>query len=446
MTVGSIIVIVICAILLVKNPKNFSFNMLMMGLFFAAFVQIGSFSTVVVNLSYYEVPLWLSIISGLLLRLKTKKGFKIEKGLFVSFLLLLIASLMGYLSLIIHKDEIWIVSNADVIDLVYKGMSSVVHPELTAYNWSKWKKVFTVLLALVVDRDYFYDKTYKAEILQLTKVFFHVVSVLILVEFLISNFIDSEVIRTLYTSIFGAGERVYTSTDMRFGYVSSFALFSEPSAAAIYLVYFATLFIDGISKDELKFFVLAILAILATGSTSCLSLLLFAIVIAILEYTPILEFTKEKFFTLLGGGTVVVICYLFIRTHFAKYIDIIKYEVNRRVATYLGLQMTSGSGAARQFGNQLCYDVFAKAPGFGIGIGSTRGLALLPGMLACYGLVGSATLLWVYKRCMNLSFKGKYFILAVVYLLYSTSLFSVFYTYSLAFAFLMIPFICRSKD
>lgn len=446
MTVGSIIVLILCFVFLIIKPQRFSFNMLMMGMFLSAFVQLGYFSNALINLSYYEIPLFLSIISGLLSGIKRlkEKRLIINRSLFIAVLLFISCTFLSYLSLLIHSKDIQIVSNYDTIDVVYKGMSSLVHPELSSYNWGKWIDVMMVIFALVIQRNFFYDDVYKAEIIHLTKIFFHAVSILILVEFVIGNFVNSSFIRTLYTDLLGSGERVYTLADMRFGFISSFAMFSEPSAASIYLVYFSILFIDGINKEEFKYFVLAILAVIATGSTSCMALFLFVILIILVEYTPILAITKKKLFSCIGCVSIAGVSWYIISTRFSEYISIIRYEITRRVATYLGLQMTSGSGAARQYGNMLCYNAFLKAPCFGIGIGTTRGLALLPGMLACYGIIGILSLVFLYKQCMNLSFKGRFLVLAVVYLLYSTSLFSVFYTYSLSFAFLMIPFIRRS--
>ena len=105
-------------------------------------------------------------------------------------------------------------------------------------------------------------------------------------------------------------------------------------------------------------------------------------------------------------------------------------------------QKALNSASIRNFANFIAIRAFLKSPILGVGLGTTRGYGVIPGMLVNFGILGLITYILFLKRVFHFTLKNKK-ILLVIILIYLGSILSVWYSYYFAF----IPlYACFSKE
>lgn len=73
-------------------------------------------------------------------------------------------------------------------------------------------------------------------------------------------------------------------------------------------------------------------------------------------------------------------------------------------------------------------NAFRQSPILGVGIGTTRGYGILSGLLANFGVLGVAALLYFVHKVVSFCLKGKW-ILFIILMVYISIILSVWYVY-----------------
>lgn len=446
MSKASVIIIIFWAIINLRYAYDFnkakliSFKLMLV---LSVFVNVGYVLRQPTNVSYSNLGMILFILTGLF-HLILKKNI-INKKQFISLFILIGVITTGLIKLYLSKNMPEVIMMDTIMDDVYYGRASAreAHFSISA-NITQFFWFILFCISCILSREYFFDKGKVTNIISFIKLAYTIYFAAVLIEVVVNNVIDSTLLRSIVYDFFGkAGTRTY-DPKMLFGFYGATSLFSESSYISVVLFYLLLMWVIGIHKksDFISLFLCAFALVFSGASTGIYLLPLLGLIIikhVIKEkHINLFKVFKRLLFVFSLFITLVIVYHFFkeqLDTFFMESISKFYSYLNNNVSTLSG----SNSGMIRKMGNDYAYHAFLSNPLFGVGIGTTRGYGILPGVLATFGLLGIICYLIFIKNTILLNFKGKWLPLMIL-VMYSSSLLTVWYLYMPAIFVCFLPF------
>ena len=271
-------------------------------------------------------------------------------------------------------------------------------------------------------------KSYINDLIKSIKNTFYIFFIFIIVESFIDNFIAVNFVRNVINNIFAAGDRTYIIAEKRYGIYSAYGLFSEPSyVGSIMIIFYSIMYVGGLkSIKERLFFFLSFIVIILSGSSVSFLMIPLGILVVIKNY---LKINKEIMIKIVFIIVSVPIAVYIVTLISNSGVEMIEYTINKLLA-YFGGNRIDGSGYSRSFGNRVCYNVFRVNPIFGVGLGTTRGFGIIPGLVANLGIAGVISYILFIKNNLNICITKNNFFIFVIFIIYLTSIFSIWHIYT----------------
>lgn len=343
-------------------------------------------------------------------------------------LLLLLSIFIGFVLLIIGFDNKPVVPWSVSIDSVYYGNNSMIQPFFSSANISAFINLIIFIVFLLFSQDLFSTPEDIKDISNKIIIIFRIMFVLAIIEFIINNFIDSQMIRKTVVNLFGVPSRGHVSNESRLGLYTTMLLFGEPSYFSVLIVYFLLMAPRDKNNNDYCWNILGMIVLIISGSSTGIFLLPVALFSTI--YSADTFGHKKSNKRIIAWGSILLLGGV-IMLFGDDIIDNIFDNSSKKLLAYLGLYAGTdfGSGTIRNFGNGIMYGLFSANPLFGYGLGTSRGYGILPGMLGTIGLLGT----YYYVKMMSCWLSIKYdlfsIIMLVVFIVYSTTILSVWYMY-----------------
>ncbi|CZQ91318.1 hypothetical protein [Trichococcus collinsii] len=429
MSIGFILVCVISLLLYITAESHIEgrWRLYILAIGTSTFINIGTVGTIGITFTYTIIVQIIYICISIFLKCKLRKSTIRKMGLF------LCSIAVGLLFLVLLKDYLPIIPYSITMDDVYFGTKSATLPMVGHANWEHLIILLIFCIFVILSEDFFtapqwISKT-KSIIIKIFRIFF----VIAIIEFLVNNLIDANLIRTITMGIFGTPMRGYDYSQERNGMQSVMVLFSEPSYFVVSITYFMMMATTAEKKSkDIIWNIIGMIALMLSGSSMGMLLIPLAVFATIWSGELSLKKTLGKtnasklllWYAIIGG--IVVIVYSSSDT-ILTLID----SVVQKTTTYISSEKIDGylSGSIRQFGNEYAYNAFYDKPLFGYGIGTTRGYGIIPGALATLGVAGCLTYFIFMKHVCRITLDAPRILLLVIFLLYATSILSVWYLY-----------------
>lgn len=428
MTIVGAIFLIIILIRLLKcydYEKNLFF-FFMMTVIVNLFINVGYWFNAVSSLSYGECMMIFCVIYGFY----GKKIFSIKQ--LVAAVILIACVVIGNVNIYLNSSDALIVSwKQENIDYITYGFESAVNPIFGVSNIKAMIWLFAFIVFCFNNAQFFHDKYYVTKMRNILIKTFHIMCWIIIAEFVISNLTSGTIARKTINYMFGYinADKTYMIAPKRYGFYCAYGFLAEPSYMAIFLVY-GTLLISKkkIEIKELKYCILSVICLLTSGSTAAYMVIPYIIGIAL--YKNIISKSSRAGKIEFGIiCCIVILCILYYGLFSFDFSSAGDGILDKIINYITGGNSNINSGYTRSHGNARCYSVLRYNPLFGVGLGTTRGYGLLPGMVACLGIVGSLSLGYFYIEMFNVEVKKNKVVLLIL-IAYCTSFFSVWYIYS----------------
>jgi len=242
---------------------------------------------------------------------------------------------------------------------------------------------------------------------------FLVVFSLIILEFLITNFVGVD-IRNVYTSLFGVSENSLSAKFKMGSFYSAFGFWTEPSGVSKALIFFFLVAFKGIRRwRDLFFSLVGVLAVFLCRSTT--AYLLLAVCVSFLLVLSIFQPGKfQKLFLLLPFFLIVGLVLLpRVMTN-----DYVLYNLGK-IVDFFHNQEGKGSGYVRSSVILFNINVFLARPVFGAGIASCDCHGILFGLLSNIGILGLLSYIVFLMYCAGFHFSFLSTILVIVFIGFS---------------------------
>lgn len=436
MTVVGCIIVTLYTLCLLKSILSkdlfrFKYKMFLTMIGFSTFVNIGY---TVFYLSYNTLLEYLYILACILCVLGTR-NYKISKKYFLASIVLVAVICLGDFQLFFGNMPNVIPFSVSM-DSVYHAENAASKAVFSESNIQYLRSIVLFIVILGFSQEYFENEDARRKTIADIKRIFIFMFVLWTIEWAYNNFISSEDLRKIVYFLFGnSNVRKTYAVGYRFLGYSFNGLFTEPSYITVMFIYYAIVWKLGLkSVRDYIFFAWSILLLILNGSTSGMMLIMMAVILLIKNIG--FEARKRVFICLLGTVLVLGIATVLNYNRIRPIIE--------TVSTYVQAYLTGGSftsvretsAAIRNYGNSVAYAAFKAKLLLGVGFGTTRGYGILPGTLACLGVIGTFAYAFFIKAAFKLKLNLDSVILLCLFIGYSTTILSVWYLYYPA----LIPF------
>lgn len=436
MTIAGMVMflIIILRLLRHKDYDENRFYLFILTVIVSIFINIGYVFSFFKSYTYSEILMVITVFYSIF---GTKKIT--QKELFaIGFLLLSVIVALANIS--INSSDAYIIPMSIDIDDVTYGLKGAQHPKIGSGNISSLLNLCVFILFIVLNKDFFKNNKYSERIKQILDISFRYFFIIIILELIISNLTSGVAARSIINRIFGVvyEDKTYMRAPLRYGIYCAYGFFSEPSYCTKIIIYAFLLYIkESFTKLDMFFSILAVITLGVTGSASCYMLIPLIVCIAI--YRGI-----YYRYGIIGKIIIISLCavFVYLSLKFISNIDIsnsAKDSFVVKILSYINGKETMNSGYTRSMGNARCYEVLKYNPLFGVGIGTTRGYSFNAGVIANFGILGIAALLFFYKTLCNLKLKSNILKLVIV-VMYFMAIWTVWDAYSPAIIGILICF------
>jgi hypothetical protein len=224
--------------------------------------------------------------------------------------------------------------------------------------------------------------------LEFIKKAFYIFFLIIIIEFILINLLDLN-IRFYINLLFGLRDSQVTENLYRYGFKSAYFSFAEPSILSFsMIIYYNIIMKSKVFKTKFINFILGFLISILSGSTT--------VIVVSLAFIPLLylNFKKtKKSINYAVYSILIVILTLFLIN------DVIVYNIQRSIN--LILVSSTISDAFRINSITIAFQSFIQSPLFGVGFGSTYATALIPTMLANFGVVLFSIYIFIHYKIIS---------------------------------------------
>lgn len=433
MKIAGIVLIFILLLRFIFNKNGgYKFFLFKLSILIALFVNIGYFYNGVINLSYVQFIVYYYVVFSLLkiFFFKENEQFTINKRL-ISIVILIACVILGLYNLKTNSNLAYIVPMNVVIDDVAYGIKSLELPILSKANISAFRELVVFCLYCYFSYEYFREKKYLSKLIDTLIKYFHILFAFIIVESIIDNCLANNLVRELINYCFGISDKTYVIAQQRYGLYSAYGLFVEPShLGAVILIYYSISYLLGFKeyKDKI-YFLLSFLVIILSGSSTSFINIPIGILVA---YKYFVRNDKKSYFKwgiiVLFIPIIILILIILFNKRNESINAVIEYT-QRKIIAYVNSDRSDGSAYARSFGNNTCYGVLKINPILGVGLGTTRGFGLIPGILSNLGILGTLAYIYFLKCNLYIKINRGNILLLIINIIYLTATFSVWHIY-----------------
>lgn len=389
------------------------------------------------GMSFISLTMFLYIIISLFVR---SRNILLSKKTIVYFIILVCVLFASLVHLVLSTTMPEVILMDDSMDSVYYGLGSVNEAVWSHNNVSSFRDIMLMCVGLLLSSDFLGDSIKRNLMLAIVKKSFHIFFIIITFEFIVNNLFSPVILREVVYRAVGINDisqysKIWTAEN-RFGYYGVTGFFSEQSYIAVIIIYFAIVYVQGINnRSDLRWFVYSILALIMSGCTTGLMLIGFPVTIYVKEVLHkednIITVSLFKFLSIIF---VAILFLILIICEVDFVADILKNTFMKINAFMIGGYYETSSersAAIRYFANSIAWDAFFKSPLLGVGIGTTRGYGILPGLFANFGVLGILAYFMFLKSIFRFTLKSKK-ILFLILVAYTSILLSVWYAYYFA--------------
>lgn len=443
---GMGIIIILMLIKIGKTRTEYNYIIFKIAVLTSLFINVGYFSNKLINFSYSSFFMYFYVVISLInLIISRDIHFIFRKKIIIPSFILILSILISFANIIFFKSNSKIVPMSTSIDDVAYGIVQLSYPVFSGSNISAMRDIIIFMIFCYFSYEYIVSKDRVIDITNTIEWVFEIFFILIIIEFIISNFIDINFFRNIINIVFGLTEKTYELPPYRNGLYSAYGLFVEPSyVASVIMIYYGIKFIRGFTGiKETIFFILSIFVLFISGSSAAVFIVPFGLCTYIYWLTKKTRKKKQMYILsiiiMIPIFTIIIIS--IIKNNSELFNKILSTAI-AKIQQYSGNGGTYGSGYARSFGNKVCYNVLETNPIFGVGLGTTRGFGIVPGAIATLGIVGSTAYLFFAKFTFNICINKFNIILWIIFLFYFCYMFSIWHLYMPA---TMAIFICFNR-
>lgn len=445
MTIGALILTAYIVSQLFNKKKNFQFFLYKLSIIVSMFVNVGFVFKNKTSMSYSTYCMYICVVVFLINCIVFRKNtmYKNSRAM-ISSILLIFVVVMSYINLINSSNLASVVPFEICIDDVSNGLAYTSIPEFNKNNVGAFRDFVVFCLFCTFSGDFLTDKEKVDDLVKTIERFYKVMFIFLLMEFFVSNFVSNTMMRSIINTIFGVLERTYEVPPQRYGLFNAYGLYVEPSyVAGTMLGYYAIKYVRGINgfKDQC-YFLLSVLILIISGSSTGILLISIASIVFIHSNIKLNRRTIILFgISLTVLPIIIVISAVTINNSNKQIFNDIYETTSSKVIAYIHKdQSDKGSGYARMNGNRMCYEVLKTNPFVGVGLGSTRGFGLIPGMVATMGVLGIVAYIFFAKINFNIYINKKNIFLFSIYMALLCYIFSIWYIYMPAIIGIFIGF------
>ena len=396
------------------------------------------FGKAVFDISFIAIAIFLYTVTALLIR---GRNIRLNSQNVLYLLLLVFVLFLSLVHLVMSPKMPQVILMDDSMDSVYYGLASASEAVWSHNNISSFRDIILMCVGLLLSKDYLQDAIKRDLMLTNIKKAFYVYFIIITFEFIINNLFSPTILRDMVYHLVGMGEisqysKIWTAEN-RFGYYGVTGLFSEQSYIAVMIVFFAIVYVQGIKNmTDLRWFIYSILVLFMSGCTTGLMLIGFPAIIYIKDvlHKEKGERRSVRFWKYLLLIFVLILSLVLINSDVGFLSEILDKTFLKINAFLIGGNYNTSaerSAAIRYFANGIAWNAFFESPLFGVGIGTTRGYGILPGLFANFGILGIVSYFIFLKSIFRFTLKDKKMLLLVV-IAYTSILLSVWYSYNFA--------------
>lgn len=445
MTIGALILTLYIIFILITKKKDSQFSLYKLAIIVSMFVNVGFVFKNKTSMSYSTYCMYICVAIFLVNSILFRKNvmYKSSKAM-ISTILLIFVVVLSYINLMNSTNLAAVVPFEICIDDVSNGLAYTSIPVFNKNNIGAFRDFVVFCLFCTFSAGYLTDKDKVEDLIRTIEKFYKIMFIFILIEFFVSNFVSSTMMRGLINQIFGLLDKTYEVPPERYGLFNAYGLYVEPSyVAGTILGYYAIKYVNGI-KDfkDLCYYILSVLILVISGSST--GILLISIAAFVFLHSTLK--LNRKTVIILGLSLtifplIVMGAALTLNESNRQVFDEIYETTSSKVMAYIYKdQSDKGSGYARMNGNRMCYEVLKTNPFVGVGLGSTRGFGLIPGMVATMGLLGIAAYIFFAKVNFNIYVHKKNIVLFSIYMVLLCYVFSIWYIYMPAIIGIFIGF------
>ena len=447
--------VIICAdliaiIVYIHNSEKLEFFFLIQMFVLSLFFGMG-YVLDIGPIIYYDMYGELVYIVISLLVTDVCKG--VTRGQVFAISLFLLSVFAGYVIVMLGINMPYIVSWDVTNDDVFYGRAQLSKPMLGASNRYYLIRMLIFFIVTLRCRKYFVERKKIDKVIEAIKNAFSFYFTALFIELAYNNIVSKILLRQFILKNLGVIEISEPFYQIRtaFGWAGADGFFSEPSYIGIAFFYLIIMCVTGIRKkvDYYTMIMGGVMFVACGAQTGFLLLPLWgyiwvkSFILPKIKRGTVAKIRKKVFFWRGIFMACVIALYITNESRINSTFERLWGLVNDKYAAYMGEQvsgsLTALSGATRAFGNNICYSAFFKSPLFGVGLGTTRGYGILPGALACLGIVGCIFYIFYMKVFLNLTLRRNVFMVLLIFV-YCAFLLSVTYLDMAAIILMFIPF------
>lgn len=397
------------------------------------FVNVGNCTK---HLRYSDFAAVICIITYIIAGVVQNRGvFSIRKPLIYAVFLLVSVLLIGLLNLAVNPHMPLVMGMNTIIDLAYDGYDYARPAEIGTSNLIAFFQMGLFILMLACFWKELSDREMVGQLFDNIRKAFYIYMIAAVIEFILNNTISPRYMRDFVYSITGEIDAVKTFYPQnRFGYCGISVLYSEQSYIGLMMIYYVIVWIQGIrSNRELFWYILSMIVVLMSGCSTGVMVIPFAAIVFAREIIRSGKKTSRnlRFFEMMILLGVLVGAILLVLSNPTVFLEMMDQTIAKMNAAFRGMSSSNRvykSGAVRNYGNSFAMNAFRQSPILGVGIGTTRGYGILSGLLANFGVLGVAALLYFVHKVVSFCLKGKW-ILFIILMVYISIILSVWYVY-----------------
>lgn len=377
-----IIALIIMQVFYCQNLKQFSTLLFLDALGLALLVNSGYFIKIgSLYLSYDEVVTLFFVITVFL-----NSGFShIDRKSLLKGIILINVSIMGiFLLITLPKPNTMVMTIGASWDAYYAGINTM---KPLAFSSDNLERVFRLILFVIIGLSF--KNTFKSKMNLILKALIYFTAAQVVIgyfDFFSKLLLNSSVVPNFTNLIFGVVPSQHANLVFKAGLPTIQGLMKEPS-------HFAYSFIPGLTvlalnKNKNLTLVtiefLSIIILFLSGSFTGFSLILYWFLLHTYKFVISSKLGKFLSFLLV---IVISILGIIVIQRLANSLPIIDYYVNRLYGL-LGIGPSIGSEVIRWMSINYSFELFAKYPFFGIGLGSSGAHGFIANLLANMGIIG----------------------------------------------------------
>ena len=436
MTVAGCLIIILYVMGIIKHALNRDFEKMK----YIVFITMIGFS-IFVNIGYsvfhlpYNILLEVLYLGVCAICWIKRPNFKIGKKYVIAAMVLIGVICMGDINLMI-SDMPYIIPFSVSMDSVYHAENSLSKAFFSESNIQYLRYMVLFIVVMGFSLEYFHDDSMRKRIMTDVKKIFIGMFAIWTIEWIFNNFVSPELWREMVYSFFGnSNERKTYAVGFRFIGYSFNGLFTEPSYITVMVVFYSILWKEGLKTiKDYVIYLWSVLLLILNGTTSGMMLLIFALLLLVKNIAGTMK--KETFEFVLVVILAAIVSIAFNYNSIQPIFDKILTYVQAYVGGGIYSSARETSAAIRNYGNSVAYAAFRASPFLGVGFGTTRGYGILPGTLACLGILGTVAYTYFIKEVFDIKLDLDSGVLLCLFIAYSATILSVWYLYFPA----LIPF------